>query len=761
MTLDYKTSGLSYAGANAASAGSVNALAAQPTRVWHRVALAAIFALSAFFTFFQITLNDYGNSYYAASVKSMLTSWHNFFFVSFDPGGFVSVDKPPLGLWIEALSAKILGFSGFALFLPQAIAGLLGVLIIYAIVRPRFGPIAGLISALVLALTPISVVMSRDNNQDMMLVLFLMLAAWCVILAAERGKLSWLLLCAVMVGLAFNVKTLEAYLVVPALGLLYLLSAPISWGKRILHLILAMVLMLVLSLSWLVAVDLTPASQRPYVGSSQDNSEISLALGYNGVQRLIGGIGGGGNHGASPTGAKSSTASSTKSTTSAAPTQSQSSATGAPAQGPAGGQPPAAGGGGFGGGAFSGGAAGPLRLFDSSLGGQSGWFLPLAFFSLFVLAWQTRLRLPLSRSHQALAIWGMWLLVGSIFFSVASFFHPYYLVIMAPPIAALTGIGLVLLWKDYREHSASHWKSWMLPVALLLNAAGQAYILTSYANWTFLTPVILVLCLLASLILVIAKLSPRVQMRVAPLPKVAVTLALMALLVAPFIWSTISDLTPSNSTLPSAGPSTENTQFARRVGSGSNQGSAQGTSTGGFPGGGPGGFGGGDGGNGVNTKLLSYLEANQGTTKFLFATESSMTADSYIIQTGKAVMAMGGFSGGDPILTTQSLSQLVKNNTIRFFLISSRTSTAQSLEELPASVSKQIEERTGGNAVVVALVKAVSLRPGCRITVRLYRAARGKQPHLQVAPQQGDLVGIINFMIVPPLASTQLLLAYK
>jgi 4-amino-4-deoxy-L-arabinose transferase-like glycosyltransferase len=654
MTLDYKASDTSRSDAHISVTKTENSLAAQPTLLWHRIALGAILALAAFFTFFQINLNGYGNSYYAASVKSMMTSWHNFFFVSFDPGGFVSVDKPPLGLWIETFSAKIFGFSGFSLFLPQALSGLLCVLIIYVLVRRWFGPIAGLIAALVLALTPISLVMNRDNNQDMLLVLFLMLAAWCVILAAERGKLSWLLLCGVTLALAFNVKTLEAYLVVPAFGLLYLLSAPISWGKRILHLVLATLLMFVLSVSWLVAVDLTPASQRPYVGSSQDNSEISLALGYNGLQRLIGGIGGGGgNHRA--------TDANTKTTTTQNTTSSPSSTV--PAKDATGGGAP--GGGGPAGGAFGGGPAGPLRLFGVDLGGQSGWFLSLALFSLLVLAWQTRLRLPLSRSHQALAIWGGWLLVTAVFFSVASFFHPYYLVIMAPPIAALSGISLVLLWQSYREGSITNWRTWMLPVGVLLAAAGQAYILTSFSNWTFLIPVILVLSVLASLILVLVKLSPRLRVSAAPLPKVAVSLALAALLVTPFIWSVISDLTPSNSTLPSAGPSATNNQFARPSGS------AQGRSTSapsGFPGGG--GAPGGDRGSGINNKLLSYLETNQGTTKFLFATSSSMSADSYIIQTGKAVMAMGGFSGGDPILTTTSLAQLVKNNTIRYFLLS-------------------------------------------------------------------------------------------
>ncbi len=667
MKLDYKTPDHPSSDTKLAIAGSENGLASQPTKLWHYVALGAIFVLSAFLTFFQVTLNGYGNSYYAACVKSMLMSWHNFFFVSYDPGGFVSVDKPPLGLWIEVLSVKMFGFSGFSLFLPQAIAGLLGILIIYAIVRPRFGPLAGLISALLLGLTPLSLAMARDNNQDMMLVLFLMLGAWCVLLAAERGKLSWLLLCALLVALAFNVKTLEAYLVVPAFGLLYLLRAPMSWSKRILHLVLATLLMLVLSFSWLVAVDLTPASQRPYVGSSQNNSEISLTLGYNGVQRLIGGLSSGRGMGTPPT---------------------RTSSAGSSIPAPAAGQLPA-GMSSFT--SFSGGPAGPLRLFNSGLGGQTGWFLPLAFFSLFVLVWQTRLRFPLSRAHQALAIWGTWLFVGSVFFSVASLFHPYYLVIMSPAIAAMAGIGLVLLWKDYREHSSPPWKSWMLPVALLLNAAGQAYILTSYANWTFLTPVILVLCLLAALLLVVAKLSPRVQMQAAPLPQVAVALALVALLVTPFIWSIITDLTPSSSPLPSAGPPVGITPFARVAGSGSNH-NASSSSSAGFPGG-LGGFG---GSNVVNTKLLHYLEAKQGSTKFLFATQSSMIADPYIIHYDKAVMAMGGFSGSDPILTPQSLAQLVKNNTVRFFLIPSKAASSQPLQGLPSSLREQIEAMGSG-----------------------------------------------------------------
>ncbi|MBA2678859.1 MAG: glycosyltransferase family 39 protein, partial [Ktedonobacteraceae bacterium] len=257
-------------------------------RRWHHISLVAILLLAAFLNFFQLQLNGYGNMYYAAAVKSMLTSWHNFFFVSFDPGGFVTVDKPPLALWIQAASAKIFGFSGFSLLLPQALAGILSVYVLYRLVRRTFGPAAGLLAALALVLTPISVVMNRDNNMDTLLVLTLLLGAWCVLKASEMGSLRWLLLSVLLVGLGFNMKTLEAYLIVPAFGLLYLLGSPLSWGKRAVHLLLALLVLLVVSLSWLVAVDLTPASQRPYIGSSQANSEIELALGYNGLQRLTG-----------------------------------------------------------------------------------------------------------------------------------------------------------------------------------------------------------------------------------------------------------------------------------------------------------------------------------------------------------------------------------------------------------------------------------------------------------------------------------------
>src|SRR5712691_9066805 len=191
-----------------------------------RLALGGVMLISIFMNFYQLGQNGFGNFYYAAGVRSMLDNLHNFFFVSFDPGGFVSLDKPPLGFWLQAASAKLFGFTPFSIFLPQALAGALSVLLLYHLVRRHFGVVAGLLAALALAISPISVLTNRNNTIDSTLVLVMLLGAWAVLRAAVTGKLRWLLLCAVFVGLGFNIKMLEAYLVVPAYGLLYLLAAP-------------------------------------------------------------------------------------------------------------------------------------------------------------------------------------------------------------------------------------------------------------------------------------------------------------------------------------------------------------------------------------------------------------------------------------------------------------------------------------------------------------------------------------------------------
>jgi 4-amino-4-deoxy-L-arabinose transferase-like glycosyltransferase len=606
--------------------------------------------------FWQLDRLGYANSYYAAAVKSMLQSWHNFFFVSFDPGGFVSIDKPPLGFWIQTVSAKIFGYSGTSLLAPEALAGVLSVAVLYRLIARVWGRGAGLLAALFLAVTPVSVITSRNNTIDSLLVLTVLLGAWAVSRAAESGRLRWLLLSATLVGLGFNIKMLEAYLVVPAFGLVYLLGARASWRKRISHLAIAVVTLLVVSLSWAVAVDLTPASARPYVGSSGTNSAVNLALGYNGLQRLSGGAG-------------------------------------------------MPGGGGGGNALFNGGPASVFRLLGTTLGGQVSWLLILAVLGLIVAAVSVPWR-RLDDRGRSLMLWGSWLLVAGAFFSVAEFFHPYYTVMLAPAIAALAGIGVTTLWRAYRE---TGWRGWLLPAVLLATAGVQAYILRDYPAWNrWLTPVVVGACLLAALALVGARLRSR---RMAWGTTIAVGLAVASLLAAPTTWAAYSVVNGTNSTIPTAGPSAQSSSGFGSQGGSSGQGGFGGSMGSGTPpqfssaagapsgapsgaqttgsgmsrstAGGPSMIGsaagvgrstarvGGAGGNQVDAALLRYLEAHQGSARYLVATSSSGSASSLIIATGKPVMALGGFSGNDAILTTAQLAQLVASGKVHYFLIQS------------------------------------------------------------------------------------------
>ncbi|HLL79857.1 MAG TPA: glycosyltransferase family 39 protein [Ktedonobacteraceae bacterium] len=608
---------------------------------WRRLALAAVTLVSAFMNFYQLGTNGWANTYYAAAIRSMLDSWHNFFYVSFDPGGFVSVDKPPLGFWLQAASAKVFGFTPFSVFLPQALAGALSVLLLYHLVRRHFGVIAGLLAALALAISPISVLANRNNTIDSTLALVMLLGAWAVLKAAETGKLRWLLLCAVTVGLGFNIKMLEAYLVVPAYALLYLLAAPRRLWVRLAHLALAGLLMLTISLSWAVAVDLTPASSRPYVGSSQDNSEISLALGYNGIQRLLGQFGFGGNAGNASNTGNSST------TTGDFPPGGFGNGAfprdfPADFQGP----PQGFGGGnggpdrnGNGGGMFNTGNPGLTRLFNEPLGGQIVWLLPMALMGMLALAWKGRPRFRDNPEMQSLVLWGTWLLTMAVFFSVATFFHQYYLTTFAPAICALFGIGVVVMWRDYLR---AGWRGWLLPIALVLTAIEQMHIITSNPSWgLWLIPAIAIPTLVGAAVLVGARLLPRLRLERRFLGT-ALGIALLGLLLTSAVWSAIPVLADQAANLPVAGP----------------------TSSGAFAG-----ASGGNGNLNVNTALINYLEAHRNGAKYLVAVASSQEADGIILATNQPVMALGGFSGSDPILTTSQLAALVKNGTVRFFLI--------------------------------------------------------------------------------------------
>jgi 4-amino-4-deoxy-L-arabinose transferase-like glycosyltransferase len=625
---------------------------------WHRLALIGITLISIFMNFYRLGANGY-SSYYAAAVRSMMDNWHNFFFAAYDPGAFVAIDKPPVGFWLEVISAKIFGFNTVSILLPSALAGVLSVLLLYHLVRRHFGVVAGLLSALALAISPISVVTNRNITIDSVLALTLLLGAWTVMRAAETGRLRWLLLTAVIMGIGFNIKMLEAYLAVPAYGLLYLLAAPRSIWKRVAHLAIAGALLLVISLSWVVVVDLVPESQRPYVGSTQDNSELSLAFGYNGIQRLLGQSGGGaggnrpanapnfsnGNREFPPSGSSGSTNSGANGTQPQPP----SGTSGGPGSSGAPG-----GGGGPGGGIFNIGTAGPLRLFTQPLAEQIVWLLPLAILGAVALAWQRRPRFKEDRKQQSLVLWGTWLLTMGIFFSVAGFFHQYYMTVFAPSIAALFGIGLVTMWRDYRRGG---WRGWLLPIAIVVTIAEQIYILTSYPTWgKILIPILAVLGVIAVGALVGARVFPRLERKARYLLP-ALSLGILAMMITPTLWATIPVLTSTQADTLVAGPgSTSGSSFT--IGSGQNSGSSQGTN-----------FAGRQDETTANSALLKYLEAHQGTAKYLVAVDSSNQADAIILATNKPVMTLGGFSGSDPILTTNQLAALAKNGTIRFFLL--------------------------------------------------------------------------------------------
>lgn len=631
---------------------------------WYRLALGGILAIAALLNCWQLSRVGYGNTYYAAAVRSMLQSWHNFFFNSFDPGGFVSIDKPPLGFWFQVASAKLFGYNGVSLLLPEALAGVLAVAVLYHLVQRRFGRPAGLIAALVLAVTPVSVAASRNNIIDSILVLFLLLGAWAGQIATETGRLRWLLLAAALVGLGFNVKMLEAYLVVPAFGVLYLLGAPVAWRTRAIHLALTAVVLLAVSLSWALAVDATPASQRPWVDSTSTNSELYLAIGYNGLDRLLGrgrSGGGGGQLGLPVVGNTHTPAQPGAAGAGSAALNTARAGTGAPRAGNAGGL-------------FNNGAAGPFRLFGSVLGGQIGWLVPLAFIGLIVAA-SRRLRFPLDDQQRGLVLWGTWLLTTAGFFSVANFFHPYYMVTMAPAMAALCGIGLVAAWGEYARRSPRlTWQPWALPVALVGTAATQAYILRDYPDWSRpITPVLLILAVLAATVLIVARLGLRLggQLALRLWTPLVATVGVVALLIAPVAWSIDTAAAGDGGLTPTAGPSAPRDAggfggfggFARLPGANNQQTAAliQRFQRGG-------GFRGGRDGQGVSASLLRYLEQHQSGTKFLFAATNSNSAAPYIIQTGKAVMSMGGFSGSNPILSLTQLQALVKDNTVRYFL---------------------------------------------------------------------------------------------
>jgi 4-amino-4-deoxy-L-arabinose transferase-like glycosyltransferase len=597
-----------------------------PATIWHKVALALILLVAVLLNFFHLDQNGYGNTYYAAAVKSMLLNWHNFFFLSFDPGGFVSIDKPPLGFWLQATSAALFGFNGWSLLLPQALAGIASVALLYVLVRRSFGPTIGVLAALALALMPVSVAASRNNTPDSLLVFVTLLAALVVSIAAETGRLRWLLLGALLVGLGFNIKMAEAYVVLPALILVYFLAAPLPLRTRLLHLVLAAVVLFAVSFAWMLAVDLTPPAQRPYVGSSSTNSELNLALGYNGVNRITG-------MKLSNAGAPSGTGNFSQIVMLVGVGE-----TGLPS---------------------------PLRLLNKQLGGQIGWLLLVALFGLIVVFRRKRPYVPLTREQQGLILWCTWFITLFVFFSVALFPHGYYLVMLAPAICALAAIGCVRLWESYRQPG---WRGWLLPFMLTFAAGAQWLILSAYPDWSkWLSPLVVGLCLLAALVLTGARLLPRLRQSL-PLMPIAAT-GMLVLLIGPATWSMTTTGHMLEPVSVTAGPAQSASPFSALTNSFMPH-TAH-----------------------ANPALVRYLLTHQGQARFLVSTLNAPTAAPFILDTGKPVMAVGGYIGSDPILTAAQFQTLVNNGTVRYILL---PSLKFDIHELPPQILQMIEKSFQG-----------------------------------------------------------------
>lgn len=574
-----------------------------------RLMLAGILLVSTFLYLFRIYPAGYGNLYYAAAVKSMLQSWHNFFYVSFDPGGFVSADKPPLGLWLQTASAFCFGFRGWSLLLPQALAGVLSVGVLFVLVRRYFGVAAALTAAVVLAATPIFVAVNRTNQLDPLLLATLLLAAWAIHAAAAKGKLRWLLVAVLLVGLGFNIKMLEAYMILPACYVIYGLTPRLTGSQKVRHLLLATVLLLVVSFGWVLLVDAAAAEKRPYVGGSKNNSVLSLVFDYNGMERILPD---------SPKGVNPSLVQ-------------------------------------------TGGRPGPLRLFNVQFARQVGWLLPVALLgscaagSRILRAKPKRLS---DMTERAFLFWIAWVGPMICYFSITGFFHRYYLCMLAPGLAALIGIGAVEAWRGYRDSPGlglliqssgqnennlpvfkTGWNGhgWWLPAIMLCGIVWELSLLAQFYKWgSWMILMVFGLGIRSLEQLIRLKQKPVFRENIA---RNAVLTGLTALLIAPAVWAVTPLCYGDQMVNPITGPRLKNI-FINPWG------------------------------DQVKSKRLAgYLIRRQNKARFVLAVHNAKYAAPLIVETGLPVIAMGGYAGRDPILTLSKLKSLVLGNQVRFFLI--------------------------------------------------------------------------------------------
>jgi len=614
---------------------------------WDRVGFVAVVGIAAGLRLWRLDLNGFGNPYYAAAVRSMLGSWGRFFFGSFDPAGLVTVDKPPAAIWVQAAAAKLLGYSGLSLLLPQALMGTGSVVLTYHLVRRAFGAGAGLLAGLILAITPICVAVDRENLPDTALVFVLLLAAWALSLGAESGRLRPLLLSAALVGVGFNIKMLAAFVALPTFYLVYLAAAPIGRARRLGHLAAATLVLMAVSLSWAVAVELTPKDRRPFIGGSRTDSALDLALGYNGLGRILGGNGNLG-----PPGPLRGPDARPPMTEPARDAEGPMPPPGGPGGafppfGPPGGFPPGGPGGPFGGGMppIFGGTPGPLRFAAPVMAGQITWLFPIAILGAGVAAVRAGSRWPLSPQDVSILLWAGWLGTHWVVFSFArGIFHEYYTTVLGPAVAALAGIGIVALFEQWRHGGGRGY----LPLALVVTAAWQLVIV---ARFPVIRGALLPTIGVETGVGVLGLIGPRWlagRPPRAPWARLSAGLAVASLLAGPACWSVSTAIAPGNPLMPAAGPS--GLTGPRDIV--------------GMPPMPPMG-----GDVRESRKLVAFLRANRHGERIFLAAPSSMEVASIIVETGEPAVSLGGFMGADPVVTEEQFARMVEDGEVRFVML--------------------------------------------------------------------------------------------
>jgi 4-amino-4-deoxy-L-arabinose transferase-like glycosyltransferase len=596
-----------------------------------------------------------GNEFYAAAVQSGTKSWKAFLFGSLDQSNFITVDKPPLSLWPMELAGRIFGFNSWTLLAPQALEGVLAVALLYATVRRWFGPAAGLIAGAVLAVTPVAVLMFRFDQPDALMTLLLVAAAYFVTRAIDDGKLRWMLLAGAVMGLNFLTKGLQSFTVLPALALVYLVAANGSLRRRLGHLLAAGAALVAGAAWWVLAVALWPAADRPYIGGSTNNSALDLAFGYNGLGRITGdetGVGGGGGGRGNPT--------------------------------------------------FSG-PAGLGRLFNSQMGTQISWLLPASLLAIAALVALAGRAPRTDRIRAAALLWGGWLVVTGLVLSYAGgIIHPYYTVELAPPIAALVGIGSVLLWRQ-RAHVAARVG---LAAGVAVTGLWSFQLLSRSPDWNpWLRPVLLVVALVSAVALLV---PPRRLARGALAVGVA---GLVVVTGASSAYALNTAATAHGGSTASAGP-------AATAGSGSGQVGGPG---------GAGGFGGGtppsggtlpsggtppsgalpsrgtiSNGNTSSSALAADL-LKKATTRWAAATVGDQSAASLELASGKAVMAIGGWSGSDPAPTLAQFKAYVAAGDITYYIAGGKGGPGGGNSEIATWVAANYTATTVGGSTVYDL----------------------------------------------------------